>query len=197
MDFNNMSLDDLLKVSSDGGNTMTGKLFDIADVDVTLTKELQEEQSESIEDIRKKAMSKLEEYESCEKQISTLDGEMTLLSQEFDALIASIKLEHKDLIDKINSKAEEIEAKRAEQEQIKEDLLPLQRTVFMQCPDDKTLKFNKIQSTYVAPTEKNQFDLKLFREEQPKFWEEHLDILGTYAKITSVSDYIKITISKK
>lgn len=197
MDFNNMSLDDLLKVSSDGGNTMTGKLFDIADVDVTLTKELQEEQPENIEDIRKKAMSKLEEYESCEKQISTLDGEMTLLSQEFDALIASIKLEHKDLIDKINSKAEEIEAKRAEQEQIKEALLPLQRTVFMQCPDDKTLKFNKIQSTYVAPTEKNQFDLKLFREEQPKFWEEHLDILGTYAKITSVSDYIKITISKK
>ena len=146
---------------------------------------------------RKLAMEKLEEYEAAEKKIAILDGEMTLLNQELEGLISKIKQDNKELIDKINAKSNEIDAARSEQDKIKEDLLPLQREVYLVDNEDKTLKFNKIQSTYVAPTEKNQFDLKKFREEQEEFWTEHLDVMNPYAKITEVSDYLKITISKK
>ena len=230
MEFNNMNLDELLNMSSD--NTMTGKLFTSADVDVTVTKEsdkneeVKEEtqvladdslsdgekienkevkttedrdltKAEFAEINRKKAMEKLEAYEAAEKTLSKLDGEMSLLNQELDSLISKIKLDNKDLIDKINAKANEIEAAKAEQDKIKEELLPLQREVYLVDNEDKTLKFNKVQSTYVAPTEKNQFDLKLFREEQKDFWKENLEVLKPYSKITPVSDYVKITISKK
>ena len=232
MEFNNMNLDELLNMSGD--NTMTGKLFTSADVDVTVTKESDKNEeakeetqvlantnnslsdgektenkevkitedreltkAEFAEINRKKAMEKLEAYEAAEKTLSKLDGEMSLLNQELDSLISKIKLDNKDLIDKINAKANEIEAAKAEQDKIKEELLPLQREVYLVDNEDKTLKFNKVQSTYVAPTEKNQFDLKSFREEQKDFWKENLDILKPYSKITPVSDYVKITISKK
>jgi len=202
-ELNNMNLDELLNTaSSSEGNTMSGSLFADADVEVTITKENTEENTEMTnqdfgELNRKKAMEKLEEYEAAELKISKLDGEMSLLNQEFDNLISKIKLDNKELIDKINNKANEIEAIKAEQEKIKEELVPLQREVYLVNNEDKTLKYNKIQSTYVAPTEKNQFDLKTFREEQGDFWKENLEVLQPYSKITPVSDYIKITISKK
>ena len=202
-ELNNMNLDELLNTaSSSEGNTMSGSLFADADVEVTITKESTEENTEMTnqdfgELNRKKAMEKLEEYEAAELKISKLDGEMSLLNQEFDNLISKIKLDNKELIDKINNKANEIEAIKAEQEKIKEELVPLQREVYLVNNEDKTLKYNKIQSTYVAPTEKNQFDLKTFREEQGDFWKENLEVLQPYSKITPVSDYIKITISKK
>lgn len=228
-EFNNMNLDELLNASSD--NTMTGKLFESADVEVSITKEDTNEETQKEEEVlvndstaneeatenqeaeteerpemtkqefaeqnRKLAMEKLEEYEAAEKKIAILDGEMTLLNQELEGLISKIKQDNKELIDKINAKSNEIDAVRSEQDKIKEDLLPLQREVYLVDNEDKTLKFNKIQSTYVAPTEKNQFDLKKFREEQKEFWTEHLDVMNPYAKITEVSDYLKITISKK
>lgn len=228
-EFNNMNLDELLNASSD--NTMTGKLFESADVEVSITKEDTNEETQKEEEVlvndstangeatenqeaeteekpemtkqefaehnRKLAMEKLEEYEAAEKKIAILDGEMTLLNQELEGLISKIKQDNKELIDKINAKSNEIDAARSEQDKIKEDLLPLQREVYLVDNEDKTLKFNKIQSTYVAPTEKNQFDLKKFREEQKEFWTEHLDVMNPYAKITEVSDYLKITISKK
>ena len=228
-EFNNMNLDELLNASSD--NTMTGKLFESADVEVSITKEDTNEETQKEEEVlvndstaneeatenqeaeteerpemtkqefaeqnRKLAMEKLEEYEAAEKKIAILDGEMTLLNQELEGLISKIKQDNKELIDKINAKSNEIDAVRSEQDKIKEDLLPLQREVYLVDNEDKTLKFNKIQSTYVAPTEKNQFDLKKFREEQEEFWTEHLDVMNPYAKITEVSDYLKITISKK
>ena len=228
-EFNNMNLDELLNASSD--NTMTGKLFESADVEVSITKEDTNEETQKEEEVlvndstangeatgnqeaeteekpemtkqefaeqnRKLAMEKLEEYEAAEKKIAILDGEMTLLNQELEGLISKIKQDNKELIDKINAKSNEIDAVRSEQDKIKEDLLPLQREVYLVDNEDKTLKFNKIQSTYVAPTEKNQFDLKKFREEQEEFWTEHLDVMNPYAKITKISDYLKITISKK
>lgn len=201
-ELNNMNLDELLNASSSEGNTMSGSLFADADVEVTITKEEPKENTEMTKEEyselnRKKAMEKLEEYEAAELKISKLDGEMSLLNQEFDSLISKIKLENKELIDRINEKSNEIDAIKAEQEKIKEELVPLQREVYLVNNEDKTLKYNKIQSTYVAPTEKNQFDLKLFREEQTDFWKENLEVLQPYSKITPVSDYIKITISKK
>lgn len=228
-EFNNMNLDELLGASSD--NTITGQLFESADIDISINKEVNNEENQEKEEMlvndsipngettenkeieaeesaeftpdewanvnRIKAMEKLAAYEAAEKKIATLDGEMTLLNQELEGLISKIKQENKELIDKINAKSNEIEMAKSEQEKIKEELLPLQREVYLVDKEDKTLKYNKIQSTYVAPTEKNQFDLKAFREEQGDFWKEHLDIMNPYAKITEVSDYLKITISKK
>ena len=194
MEFNNMNLDELLSVSSEDNNTMTGKLFENVDLDVTIVKE---EHSENLENCRKEAMEKLAKYEEYENNIAKLDGEMTLLNQQLEALIAEIKLNNKELIDKINAKANEISKQKEEQDKIKEELLPLQREVYNANNEDKTLKYNKIQSTYVAPTEKNQFDLKKFRENEESFWKENIEIMEPYSKITSVSDYLKVTISKK
>lgn len=215
MEFNNMNLDELL--NSTYNKAVSETLYEKADVDVLVKKDDIAEGQMSISDYfeqdtenedkeitkqefaelnRKKAMEKLEEYEAEEKKIIRLDGEMTLLNQELEYLISKIKQENKELIDKINDKANEIEAAKAMQESIKQQLLPLQREVYLADNEDKTLVFNKIQSTYVAATEKNQFDLKKFREEQKDFWKENLEILKPYAKITDVSDYLKITIKK-
>lgn len=219
MNFEDMNLDELLKVPSNS-NDMTGKLFTSADVDVVINKEPEvneetkeetqmlvgdsqsndeetKEQEDKAEENRKLAMKKLEEYEAEENKLTKLEGEMELLNQQLESLISEIKLENKELIDKINAKSNEILAVKTAQDKIKSTLVPLQRLVYEANNEDKTLQFNKVKSTYVASTEKNQFDLKLFREEKADFWKEHLDVMEPYATITQVSDYIKITISKK
>ena len=191
-ELNTMNLDELLKV---GDNAMSGKLFETADLDVTIVKEEAEEVSSV--DVREEAMKKLAEYESYENTLSRLDGEYNLLSQELEGLISKIKQENKELLDRINDIANEIDKTKLAQDKVKEELLPLQRVVYNNDNADKTLKYNKIQSTYVAPSEKNKFDLKKFREERKAFWEENLEVLSPYAEITAVSDYLKVTISKK
>lgn len=192
-ELNTMNLDELLKV---GDNAMSGKLFETADLDVTIVKEEAEEEVSSV-DVREEAMKKLAEYESYENTLSRLDGEYNLLSQELEGLISKIKQENKELLDRINDIANEIDKTKLAQDKVKEELLPLQRVVYNNDNADKTLKYNKIQSTYVAPSEKNKFDLKKFREERKTFWEENLEVLSPYAEITAVSDYLKVTISKK
>lgn len=220
----NMNLDELLNLSTDS-NMMSGKLFENADLDVVVHKEInkeeiKEETQESTNDIlsngeettseetkaeenididlkRKEAMSILGQYEEAEKKLAILNDEYSVLSQQLEALIAQVRLDNKELIDAINAKSNEIDATKAEQDSIKTALLPLQRIVYQADNEDKTLKFNKIQSTYVAPTEKNKFDLKKFKEQEPEFWNNNLNILSPYAEITTVSDYLKITISKK
>lgn len=152
---------------------------------------------EEKEENRAKTMNKLAEYETYQNKLTKLDGEMSLLNQELENLISKIKLDNKDLIDKINAKADEIKVAQEEQDKIKLELLPLQRNAFKYNKNDKTFNYNKIQSTYVEPSEKNKFDLKKFREEQKDFWKENLEVLEPYSEITTVSDYIKITISKK
>lgn len=192
-ELNTMNLDELLKV---GDNAMSGKLFETADLDVTIVKEEAEEEVPSV-DVREEAMKKLAEYESYENTLSRLDGEYNLLSQELEGLISKIKQENKELLDRINDIANEIDKTKLAQDKVKEELLPLQRVVYNNDNADKTLKYNKIQSTYVAPSEKNKFDLKKFRDERKDFWEENLEVLSPYAEITAVSDYLKVTISKK
>ena len=101
-----------------------------------------------------------------------------------------------DLVNKINELNNEFEVADTKQEKIKEELLPLQKEIYLVNEKDKTLIYNKIQSTYVAPTVKNQFDLKKFKEEQDAFWEEHADVLRPYGKFTDVSAYLKITVKE-
>lgn len=215
MEFNNLNLDELLNSIPD-----SGKMFEKADVEVTVVKDSNETAEENLKqeietsnlsnnedrEVTKEeaaamnrdlAMGKLAEYESYENKIASLNVEMSSLNSELDELISKIKLDNKELIDKINAKSLELEQAKKMQDSIKEQLLPIQRLVFQANEKDKTLRYNQIQSTYVEPTEKNQFDLKKFREEQKDFWKENLEVMQPYAKITAVSDYIKITISKK
>ena len=215
MEFNNLNLDELLNSVPD-----SGKMFEKADVEVTVVKDSNEPVKDSLKqetnsidtsnnedrEVTKEeaaamnrdlAMGKLAEYESYENKITSLNVEMSSLNSELDELISKIKLDNKELIDKINAKSLELEQAKKMQDSIKEQLLPIQRLAFQANEKDKTLRYNQIQSTYVEPTEKNQFDLKKFREEQKDFWKENLEVMQPYAKITAVSDYIKITISKK
>lgn len=215
MEFNNLNLDELLNSVPD-----SGKMFEKADVEVTVVKDSNETAEENLKqeidtsslsnnedrEVTKEeaaamnrdlAMGKLAEYESYENKIANLNAEMSSLNSELDELISKIKLDNKELIDKINAKSLELDQAKKMQDSIKEQLLPIQRLVFQANEKDKTLRYNQIQSTYVEPTEKNQFDLKKFREEQKDFWKENLEVMQPYAKITAVSDYIKITISKK
>lgn len=215
MEFNNLNLDELLNSVPD-----SGKMFEKADVEVTVVKDSNEPVKDSLKqetnsidtsnnedrEVTKEeaaamnrdlAMGKLAEYESYENKITNLNAEMNSLNSELDELISKIKIDNKELIDKINAKSLELEQAKKMQDSIKEQLLPIQRLAFQANEKDKTLRYNQIQSTYVEPTEKNQFDLKKFREEQKDFWKENLEVMQPYAKITAVSDYIKITISKK
>lgn len=145
---------------------------------------------------KSEAMTKLGEFETLENKKTVLAGDLAKAQQELEMLFSKVRAQNIDLINKINSLTNELETTEKQQDKVKEDLLPLQRDLFLADESEKTLVYNKIQSTFVAATEKNQFDLKKFREEQKEFWKENLEILKPYAKITDVAAYLKITIKK-
>ena len=76
MEFNNMNLDELLNMSSD--NTMTGKLFTSADVEVTVTNESDknEEAKEETQVLTNNSLSDGEKTENKEVK-TTEDKELT------------------------------------------------------------------------------------------------------------------------
>lgn len=147
-------------------------------------------------DYKEEAMKKLSEYESCVKKEKQLNADLSELEAKVAGLIEQVTIDNKELFDAIDAIKEELSSISEKEGTLKEDLLPLQRELFKKDKEDKTLVFNKVQSTYVASTEKNQFDLKAFREEESDFWKEHLDVMSPYAKITTVADYLKISIKK-
>lgn len=148
------------------------------------------------DNLKKSAMDKLGEFDELEDRKTILSGDLTKAQQELEMLFAKVRASNIDLINKINSLTNELESIDDEQSKIKEELLPMQKELFEANEKDKTLVYNKIQSTFVAATEKNQFDLKAFREEQKDFWEKNYSLLKDYAKITNVSEYLKVTIKK-
>lgn len=145
---------------------------------------------------KEEAMKKLSAYEECIKKEKQLNADLDELEAKVAGLIEQVTIDNKELFDAIDAIKEELSSISEKEGALKEDLLPLQRELFKKDEEDKTLVFNKVQSTYVASTEKNQFDLKAFREEEPEFWEKNLDVMSPYAKITTVADYLKITIKK-
>lgn len=151
---------------------------------------------ESAENNRKDIMAKLAEYDKAQSNLVRLTDEMHELQTRLDEVISAVKLANKDLVDSIEAKASEIQDLQDNQEKVKTELLKLQRAAFNYDEKDKTFIYNKIQSTYVAPTESNKFDLKSFREKESNFWKEHLSVLEPYATIKDVADYIKVTIKK-
>ena len=80
---------------------------------------------------------------------------------------------------------------------IKQEATPVFRKVVELNNNDKTLLYGKIQATYVFPTEKHKFDLKLFIEEQKDFYIDNISYFDPYSEITQVSDYVKFTVKKK
>lgn len=192
------------------------KLFVNADVDVQVTAEqtqldleevVEEKEDEVVEEhpklsavefneVKRKAMDKLGEYEAQEKEKAILTGRLEEAMAKLDVLIDEVRAQNIGLVNEINGLQIQLEEAADKQETIKNDLLPLQEKLFYTDEKEKTLIFNKIQSTFVEATVKNQFDLKKFREEEKTFWEEHLDVLRPYAKITDVAEYLKITVKK-
>lgn len=179
-----------------------GKLFSNAEVEVsirkeepieTLTVDPVETTKEEQEDL---AMEKLKVYESDEREKVKLTDELEELTSKYDALLTELNNANKELVDNMESIKNRLEVLGEEQEKIKEELLPLQAKLYYMDETRKTLVYNKVQSTYVAQTEKNKFDLKKFREDHGDFFEEHKDIMGPYSDISIVSDYLKITIKK-
>jgi hypothetical protein len=189
-ELNEMNLDEII---NDVSNSMTIGLDVSSGLDIQINKDdtvsLVQEQS-----FKDKAMEELKKFEELQNKKEQLEAQLTLANGDLDILISKIKVDNKELIDKINSLANEIKSLTDEQNDIKETLVPLQKGAFEANDKDKTLIYNRIQSTYVEATEKNQFDLKTFRTEQKDFWEKNLDVLRPYAKITNVSDYVKVTI---
>ena len=192
------------------------KLFVNADVDVQVTAEqtqldleevVEEKEDEVVEEhpklsavefneVKREAMDKLGEYEAQEKEKAILTGRLEEAMAKLDVLIDEVRAQNIGLVNEINGLQIQLEEAADKQETIKNDLLPLQEKLFYTDKKEKTLIFNKIQSTFVEATVKNQFDLKKFREEEKTFWEEHLDVLRPYAKITDVAEYLKITVKK-
>ena len=189
-ELNEMNLDEII---NDVSNSMTIGLDISSGVDIQINKDdtVSMVQEPSFKD---KAMEELKKFEELQNKKEQLEAQLTLANGDLDILISKIKVDNKELIDKINSLANEIKSLTDEQNDIKETLVPLQKGAFEANDKDKTLIYNRIQSTYVEATEKNQFDLKSFRTEQKDFWEKNLDVLRPYAKITNVSDYVKVTI---
>ena len=179
-----------------------GKLFANAEVEVSIRKEEPIETLEvdtiepTLEEQETLAMNKLGEFESKEREKIKLTEELEGLTAEYDTLLVELNNANKELVDKIEDIKNRLEVIGETQETIKEELLPLQSKLFAMDETRKTLVYNKVQSTYVAQTEKNKFDLKKFREDHGDFFNEHKDIMGPYSDISIVSDYLKITIKK-
>lgn len=167
-------------------------------LDLEFDDEKKEEPKKEVntEELKKSAMDKLGEFEALENKKTIISGDLTKAQQELEMLFSKVRAQNIDLINKINDLTNELEVIGDNQDKIKEELLPMQKELFDANEKDKTLVYNKIQSTFVAATEKNQFDLKSFREEQKDFWEKNYSLLKDYAKITNVSEYLKITIKK-
>lgn len=189
-ELNEMNLDEII---NDVSNSMTIGLDVSSGLDIQINKDdtVSMVKEKSFKD---KAMEELKKFEELQNKKEQLEAQLTLANGDLEVLISKIKVDNKELIDRINTLANEIKSLTDEQDDIKETLVPLQKGAFEANDKDKTLIYNRIQSTYVEATEKNQFDLKTFRVEQKDFWEKNLDVLRPYAKITNVSDYVKVTI---
>ena len=98
------------------------------------------------------------------------------------------------------NKLKELDMQRSacnnEMDMIKKELLPMFQTAVVEDPENKTIVCNKIQATYVYPTKKHSFDLKDFMEKESSFYFDNISKFTPYAKISDVSDCVKITIKK-
>lgn len=163
-------------------------LFENADTEVIIS---------NIESSKDSVMHRLAIYESLENTKNDYQTALERIEQKKNEMLeefAKNNEEFRQLLEDSQKVSLDIEEVKQEQETLKTEILTFQRDAYADSEDNKSLTYNKVTATYVLPTEKNSFDLKKFREEQTDFWNDNQDILGTYAKITPVSDYVKLTI---
>ena len=98
-EFNNMNLDELLNASSD--NTMTGKLFESADVEVSITKEDTNEETQKEEEVL--VNDSTANGEATENQEAVTEERPEMTKQEFaeqNRKLAMEKLEEYEAAEK-------------------------------------------------------------------------------------------------
>lgn len=183
-----MNLEEMLEDIQTVGGTLAGVE---ASTDITVEKEetpvaavLSEERS-----IKDKIIDKLSTYDTLVKAEATI-------ATDYDNVYEELLKANPEIADKLKELDLQRDACNSKMELIKKELLPMFQVAVAEDPDNKTLLCNKVQATYVYPTKKHSFDLKDFMEKESSFYFDNISKFAPYAKISDVSDSIKITIKK-
>ena len=187
-----MNLEDML----DNLNTNGATLANVeATSDITITKVPTEVETpvdtalESSGSVKDNILKKLARYDELVKASNKA-------ADDYDAFLEKLKEATPDLGSELTRALHTQEACENEMEMIKKELLPMFQVAVVEDPDNKTLLCNKVQATYVYPTKKHSFDLKDFMEKESTFYFDNISKFAPYAKISDVSDSVKITIKK-
>lgn len=173
--------------------TNTDSLATVVSSDIKVIKDVVQEALEAHSEektSREIALDKMKEYEETNARKVKLDSEIADLEIE-------IRKACPEMFDKLDKLNEQLKKEEARMKEIATESTPFFAQAVREDEDNKTLLYGKIQATYVYATEKHQFDLKSFIEEQNDFYTEHLSLLDSYSTISKVSDYVKYTIKKK
>lgn len=171
-----MSLDDLL-------GSLSGNLENVT-ATTSVTVEPVEEET-----IKSKILKRLARYDDLNKK-----HEKAIL--DYDEVYQELLKASPELASKLKELEMTQDACDNEMELIKKELLPMFQVAVAEDPDNKTLLCNKVQATYVYPTKKHSFDLKGFMEKESSFYFDNISKFAPYAKISDVSDSVKVTIKK-
>jgi seryl-tRNA synthetase len=139
--------------------------------------------------IKEKILKKLARYD-------TINSEQIKNAMKHEELYNKILQAVPELAEELRQLEETQNACENEIEVIKKELLPMFQVAVAEDPDNKTLLCNKVQATYVYPTKKHSFDLKDFMEKESAFYFDNISKFAPYAKISDVSDSVKVTIKK-
>lgn len=183
-----MSLDDLLEETV----TNTDSLVTKASSDIRVVKD---EVSAAVEQPVQKtcrdiAIEKMKEYDEVNAKKAKLEASIAEIEVKLREACPELYSELDNLNMQANTQANRLK-------EIASEATPFFAQAVKEDEDNKTLLYGKIQATYVYATEKHQFDLKSFIEENNEFYTEHLSVLDPYSTITKVSDYVKFTVKKK
>ena len=173
-----MELEDMLNTT---GGTLAGVE---ATTDVVVTKTEEKDMG-----VKGNILNRLARYDELVKNESKYE---TDYNEVYEELLKA----NPEIADKLRDLDMQRDACNNEMEMIKKELLPMFQAAVAEDPDNKTLLCNKIQATYVYPTKKHSFDLKDFMEKESSFYFDNISKFAPYAKISDVSDSIKITIKK-
>lgn len=184
-----MSLEDMLASLNDikSDSKVMNNLGVEASTEIKTVVEPKEESKEIT--FREKSINLLKDYEEITKENSNL-------SKKIEDIQNSLRELHPDLYEQIDAINLTIASNESRLKQIASDACPLFEGAIKEDEENKTLVYGKVQGTYVYPTEKHQFDLKSFIDENKEFYTDNISILDPYAKITPVSAYVKFTVKK-
>lgn len=183
-----MNLEEMLEDIQTTGGTLAGVE---ASTDIKIEKE--EVPVETVlgdtSSMKDKIIDRLSTYDTLVKAESKI-------TTDYDEVYEELLKANPELADKLKELDLQRDVCNSKMELIKKELLPMFQVAVAEDPDNKTLLCNKVQATYVYPTKKHSFDLKDFMEKESTFYFDNISKFAPYAKISDVSDSIKITIKK-